>query len=200
MIRIFHFCAYEGINEQKRSCCTKIILTITDINDNSPKFQQNQQLPLIINVSEFSSINTELIQMKAFDPDEGINGQIRYTFSKWTLNDQTISEIFYLNPSNGSITLLKQLDYEIRTNYELQIQAKDLGLNAIPSYSTVIIQVQIFRLPFTQVKKCGPVPAGTHRKKSRQFPAGILLPCSSDFRCFPAGSGDRNLRPGQGLP
>jgi hypothetical protein len=27
----FHFCAYEGINEQKRSCCTKIILTITDL-------------------------------------------------------------------------------------------------------------------------------------------------------------------------
>ena len=52
--------------------------------------------------------------------------------------------------------------------------------------------------------------AGIHRKKSGQFPAGILLPCSSDFRCFPAGyggfpasflqdpagSGGRNLRPG----
>ncbi len=42
-----------------------------------------------------------------------------------------------------------------------------------------------------------PVPAGKrrkltgiHRKKSGQFPVGILLPCSSDFRCFPAGSGD----------
>jgi hypothetical protein len=31
---------------------------------------------------------------------------------------------------------------------------------------------------------------GIHRKKSEQFPVGILLPCSSDFRCFPAGSGD----------
>jgi len=145
----FTFCAYEGINQQKRSCCTKIILTIIDINDNSPKFQHDQQLPLVINISELSSIGTEVIQMKAFDPDEGLNGQIQYTFSKWTLNDQTIPEIFNLNSENGSITLLKQLDYEQRTNYELQIQAKDLGLNAIPSYSTVIIQVQIFRLPFT---------------------------------------------------
>jgi hypothetical protein len=152
----FHFCAYEGINEQKRSCCTKIILTIIDVNDNSPKFQHNQQLPLIINVSEFSPINTELIQMKAFDPDEGLNGQIRYTFSKWTLSDQTISEIFYLNPSNGSITLLKQLDYEKRINYELQIQAKDLGLNSIPSYSRVIIQVEIFQLPFRGYPRFGP--------------------------------------------
>ena len=32
--------------------------------------------------------------------------------------------------------------------------------------------------------------AGIHRKKIRKFPLGILLPCSSDFRCFPAGSSD----------
>jgi hypothetical protein len=42
-----------------------------------------------------------------------------------------------------------------------------------------------------------PVPSGKdrnltgiHRKKFGQFPVGILLPCSSDFRCFPTGSGD----------
>jgi hypothetical protein len=40
-----------------------------------------------------------------------------------------------------------------------------------------------------------PVLAGKHRKltgidwkKSGQFRVGILLPCPSDFRCFPAGS------------
>ncbi len=31
---------------------------------------------------------------------------------------------------------------------------------------------------------------GIHRKKSGQCPAGILLPCSSDFQYFPAGSAD----------
>ena len=29
---------------------------------------------------------------------------------------------------------------------------------------------------------------GMHRKKSGNFPAGILLPCSGDFCCIPAGS------------
>jgi hypothetical protein len=138
----FKFCAYEGIANQKRSCCTKILLTITDVNDNSPKFQHNQQSPLIIKISELSSIGTELIQMKAVDPDEGLNGQIRYTFSKWTQNDVTITKIFHLNHDNGSLTLLKQLDYEERNNYELQIQAKDLGLNAVPTYATVIVEVK----------------------------------------------------------
>jgi hypothetical protein len=37
----------------------------------------------------------------------------------------------------------------------------------------------------TQVEQPGLETAG-----SGQFSVGILLPCSSDFRCFPAGSGD----------
>lgn len=138
----FHFCAYEGLDNHKRSCCTKIQLTITDINDNSPKFQHDQQSPLIIKISELTPINTELIQMKASDPDEGLNGQISYTFSKWTQNDVTINKYFSLNPDNGSIILIKSLDYEQRNNYELQIQAKDLGANSIPTYSTIFIQVK----------------------------------------------------------
>jgi len=137
----FKFCAYEGPTTQQRSCCTNIHLTITDINDNSPIFQHDQQTPVILKISEFTPIHTELIQMKAFDPDQGLNGQVQYTFSKWTLNDVTIAKIFSLNPTNGSLSLIRQLDYEERSNYELQIQAKDLGLNAIPSYATVIIQV-----------------------------------------------------------
>ncbi len=32
-------------------------------------------------------------------------------------------------------------------------------------------------------------PTGNHREKSGKFPTGILLICSSHFRCFPAGTG-----------
>ena len=134
----FHFCAYEGIPEQQRSCCTKLIVTILDVNDNSPRFQG---IPSIVQLSEFTSIGTEVIQIKAIDPDEGLNGQIRYSFSQWTLNDPTIDQTFHLNPDNGSMILLKTLDYEKRTNYELQIQARDLGPDSIPTYATVILQV-----------------------------------------------------------
>ncbi|CAF1628029.1 unnamed protein product, partial [Adineta ricciae] len=128
-------------NEQTRSCCTKIIAKITDVNDNAPKFEHEQQSPWKINVSESTPINTEVVQIKAVDPDEGPNGQIRYSFSKWTLADRTISELFRLNVETGSILLLKELDYEKRTNYQLQIQAKDMGSNALSSYTTVFIQV-----------------------------------------------------------
>jgi len=137
----FDYCAYEDIHRENRSCCTKILLTITDINDNSPKFEHDQQVPLSLSVSESTPLFTELIQMKATDADEGLNAEIRYSFSKWTLNDPTISQTFFLNPINGSISLLKPLDFEQRNNYELQIQAKDRGANSVPAYATVIIQV-----------------------------------------------------------
>ena len=137
----FDFCAYEGLDSQQRSCCTKLVLSIIDVNDNAAKFQFDQQSPLTITVSELAPVHTELIQMKATDADDGLNGEIRYAFSKWTQNDLSISPLFYLNPDNGSIILMKSLDYEQRNNYELQIQAKDRGPNAIPTYATVIIQV-----------------------------------------------------------
>ncbi len=38
----------------------------------------------------------------------------------------------------------------------------------------------------TQVEPPGPATAGAGLY--RWFPVGMLLPCSSDFRCFPAGS------------
>ena len=139
---LLKYCAYEGVGSQQRSCCTKILLTITDVNDNSPRFEHNQQSPLIIQVSELTPVHSELIQMKAIDPDEGLNGQVQYTFSKLTQNDLAINQIFHLNPGNGSITLQKSLDYEERNNYQLQIQAKDLGPNPIPTYITLIVQVR----------------------------------------------------------
>ena len=150
----FNYCAYEGIANQNHSCCTRIILTITDINDNSPKFQHKQRTPLTIKVSELSPIHTELIQMKANDLDEGLNGKIQYTFSKWTLNDRTINKIFNINSDNGSIILLKQLDYEQRNNYELQIQANDCGSNSIPTYATIIIQVYLIEIFISNLFNC----------------------------------------------
>ncbi len=63
-----------------------------------------------------------------------------------------------------------------------------------------VFRPEIFRIFSDDFR---PVPAGKHRKltgihrkKSGQIPVGILLPCSSDFRCFPAGSGGRNHRSG----
>ena len=139
---VFELCAYEDSANLNRSCCTDLIVTVTDVNDNSPIFQHDQQYPLTIKISEQTPLHTELIRIKAIDADDGPNGEIHYTFSKWTQRDATISKTFDLNSETGSLTLLRSLDYEKRNNYELQVQAKDRGPNSIPSYATVIIEVE----------------------------------------------------------
>ena len=44
----------------------------------------------------------------------------------------------------------------------------------------------IFRMTSDQILS---EQTGARRKKVRNFSAGILLSCSADFRCFPAGTG-----------
>jgi hypothetical protein len=63
-----------------------------------------------------------------------------------------------------------------------------------------VFQTELSRMFFDDFR---PVPtgkyrqlAGIHRKKSEKLPVEILLPFPKDFRCFPAGYGGRNLRPG----
>jgi len=131
----FNLCAYEGIQVQ-RVCCTKIEITIIDINDNPPIFIESQRNSSVIYLSESTPIETEFIQMKAFDPDKGLNGQIRYRFNK------IHEDLFEINSINGSIRLKTQLDYEKQTKYELQIRAFDLGENSLSSLTTLIIQVE----------------------------------------------------------
>ena len=135
----FKFCAYEGDDQRRRSCCTELILHLIDVNDNSPEFTHDQRFPLIVKLSESTSIGTEIVQINATDLDQGLNGQIRYSFSRLT----SLEQFFHLNSINGSIRLLQKLDYEKQTNYHLQIQAIDLGENPIPTYTTIIIKVRI---------------------------------------------------------
>jgi hypothetical protein len=82
-----------------------------------------------------------------------------------------------------------------RTNAQVEQPARKVP---VPSNSgdfvEAVFQTENFRI-FSDDFRSVPIGKhrkliGIHRKKSGQFPVGILLPCSSDFRCFPAGSGD----------
>ncbi|CAF1657139.1 unnamed protein product, partial [Didymodactylos carnosus] len=130
----YKLCAYEI----QHHVCSTIIINVLDVNDNIPQFEQQQ---ITVNISELLPINSTIIQIHAYDLDIGKNGEIRYQFSKWTKGDQTIVDTFYLDSITGWLTLIKQLDYEQRIIYEIQIQANDLGENSIPVYMKTIIYV-----------------------------------------------------------
>ncbi|NXY59933.1 PCDG8 protein, partial [Callaeas wilsoni] len=59
----------------------------------------------------------------ASDADEGLNGQVKYSYIK----KKTSSQVFHLNSETGAITLGRSLDFEEGDAYELDLQAYDGG-------------------------------------------------------------------------
>uniref|UniRef100_A0A8C5DPU4 Si:ch73-379j16.2 n=1 Tax=Gouania willdenowi TaxID=441366 RepID=A0A8C5DPU4_GOUWI len=114
-----------------------ISITVLDMNDNPPKFSQDTY---IIQIFENVSVGTIIAQLSAVDPDEGTNGEIKYSLSK-TLA-RKVYDKFELDSLNGKITLKEPLDYEDSDMYRLDVQASDKGSPPLTSRCRVIVKIK----------------------------------------------------------
>ncbi|TRZ04999.1 hypothetical protein HGM15179_022108, partial [Zosterops borbonicus] len=104
-----------------RTGTARIRVTVLDANDNAPVFSQAEYT---VRVPEDVPVGSVLVTVTATDADEGLNGQIKYSFKKIT---ERVSQIFQLESDTGEITLLRSLDFEEGDSYELEVQAHDGG-------------------------------------------------------------------------
>ncbi|XP_063046823.1 protocadherin-19 isoform X2 [Engraulis encrasicolus] len=126
----------EDGGDPPKSGRVKLNIKVIDSNDNNPVFDQ----PVYsVKVMENSPINTVVIDLNATDPDEGTNGEVRYSFNSY-VSDKT-REAFKIDTKTGVITVNGPLDYETTTVYEIDVQAKDLGPNSIPAHCKVNVEV-----------------------------------------------------------
>ncbi|XP_021070309.1 protocadherin gamma-A7 isoform X5 [Mus pahari] len=110
--------AYDG-GDPLRSGTASILVTVVDVNDHTPVFS----LPLYqATVPENVPVGTRLLTLNAIDLDEGIYGEVTYSFRKIT---PELLQIFHLNSLTGELSTLKGLDYEESSFYELEVQAQD---------------------------------------------------------------------------
>ncbi|XP_053575588.1 protocadherin gamma-B1-like [Bombina bombina] len=98
-----------------------IKIIITDVNDNIPIFTQDIYK---VTIKENTQIDSTLICVHAADKDDGINGEITYSFSSIPEN---ALNIFDINPKSGEIKTNENLDFEEARHYEISVQAKDGG-------------------------------------------------------------------------
>eukprot|EP00063_Salmo_salar_P080609 XP_014055444.1 PREDICTED: protocadherin gamma-C5-like isoform X3 [Salmo salar] len=105
-----------------RSGTSEISIMVLDINDNAPQFERQLYEA---NVNENAAPGTEILRVKATDPDEGLNGEIEYVFGEQTPG--SVTALFDIDSSTGVIVIKKKLNYEQTSLYKFDIVAKDKG-------------------------------------------------------------------------
>ncbi|XP_067290311.1 protocadherin gamma-A6-like [Pseudorasbora parva] len=112
--------AVDGGNPQ-RSGNMKIELTLLDVNDNAPEFNQSVYRATI---AENAPKGTYITAVNASDADSEGNNLISYSFANFKSNR---NDIFKIDGKTGVITLIGVLDYERSKKHEIGIEAKDQG-------------------------------------------------------------------------
>ncbi|XP_078117566.1 protocadherin alpha-7-like [Sander vitreus] len=127
--------AIDGGNPP-RSGNMKIIVDVSDVNDNPPVFTQDSYT---VQLKENSPFGTTVIQVNATDLDEGSNGEVVYSFGNDV--DTRARSRFDLNPVTGVITVAGAIDFEECSRYEIDIQASDKGAATLATEKSVIIHI-----------------------------------------------------------
>uniref|UniRef100_A0A8C8GA00 Cadherin domain-containing protein n=1 Tax=Oncorhynchus tshawytscha TaxID=74940 RepID=A0A8C8GA00_ONCTS len=124
--------AVDGGTPQ-RSSTVNIEITVLDVNDNAPVFNQSLYRATVM---EDAPKGTYITTVNASDADSGSNGQISYYLSK--LKGNTV-DIFNIDTATGTISVSGQIDYEKDNKYEIRVEAKDQG--GLTDSSKVVIEV-----------------------------------------------------------
>ncbi|XP_036069869.1 protocadherin alpha-C2 isoform X18 [Oryzias melastigma] len=128
--------ATDGGTPQK-SGTLEIYIDVLDVNDNMPVFTKDTYTAVL---QENSPIGTTVIQVNATDLDDGINGEVTYSFGGEVKD--TIRELFEINSDTGEIIVKENVDYELQDRYDIDIQASDKGIIPLRTYKSVIVHVE----------------------------------------------------------
>ncbi|XP_006115977.2 cadherin-9 [Pelodiscus sinensis] len=98
---------------------TLVNITLTDVNDNPPRFPQSTYQ---FSSPESAPLGTPLGRIKANDLDVGENAEIEYSISNGDGSDM-FDIITDKDTQEGIITIKKQLDFENKMLYSLRVEA-----------------------------------------------------------------------------
>uniref|UniRef100_A0A673GAC5 Protocadherin-10-like n=1 Tax=Sinocyclocheilus rhinocerous TaxID=307959 RepID=A0A673GAC5_9TELE len=127
--------AVDG-GQPPRTGTALLVVRVLDSNDNVPVFDQ----PVYsVNLAENAPVGTLIIQLNATDSDEGPNGEVIYSFSNHI--SSRIKELFDIDARTGRIEVRGEVDFEESSLYQIYVQAKDMGPNAVPAHCKVLVKV-----------------------------------------------------------
>ena len=94
-----------------------VTINIADTNDQPPVFKTNYSE---MSVKENTGIGELVDTVTASDADIGVNAEMTYRIKKGNIDGN-----FEVHPDNGRVIVNGEIDYEMRSKYELEIEAWD---------------------------------------------------------------------------
>jgi len=115
--------------ERLSSTCT-VIVTVQDVNDNSPEFERELYA---LSVNEEAVNDTDVGTVTATDRDSGLFGQKGFQYQLLVSDQHAADTLFSVDPVSGAIRTKSCptpgrapcLDFETRSNYYLTLQVTD---------------------------------------------------------------------------
>ncbi|XP_074466224.1 protocadherin-16 [Sebastes fasciatus] len=127
--------AFDGGSPRRMGSMT-LEVTVTDINDHAPVFNQSRYHAII---SESLPQGSSILQVFATDEDEGDNGLVLYEINR---RQSDPDRCFVMDIKSGVITLNRPLDYELKRVHELVVQARDNASHPEVTNAFVTIHVR----------------------------------------------------------
>ncbi|KFZ62766.1 Cadherin-9, partial [Antrostomus carolinensis] len=123
---------------------TTVNITLTDVNDNPPRFPQSTYQFMS---PESAPPGTPLGRIKANDPDVGENAEIEYSISNGDGSDM-FDIITDKDTQEGIITVKKHLDFENKMLYTLRVEATNTHpdprfLQLGPFKDTALVKISV---------------------------------------------------------
>ena len=129
----FHVIASDRGAEPKSAMAT-MLLTITDTNDQRPRFREPKYT---FNISENMPAKTRIGKVSAKDADLSPHNEFSFYIDTQSHSDNAFS----INPTTGVIVTETRLDCEQKSSYSLVIVAKSNELPHASDRATVIVRV-----------------------------------------------------------
>ncbi|NP_001019346.1 protocadherin 2 gamma 2 precursor [Danio rerio] len=118
------------------SSTKNIHLTVADVNDNPPVFQQQNYRA---HVQENNKAGSSICSVSATDPDWRQNGTVVYSLLSSDVNGAPVSSFLSINGDTGVIHAIRSFDYEQMKSFKVLVLARDNGSPPLSSNVTVSV-------------------------------------------------------------
>ena len=122
----------------------KLLLTVTDLNDNSPVFQTPR---LTLRVPETATVGSVYVLPAAVDRDLGLNDVQSYTMTSNATEHFRLHVTGTGSTSDVQLVVAGQLDHESESVYRATVTAVDGGSPAKSGSLDVVILIQVSHHP-----------------------------------------------------